>query len=166
MTAVSILRGAERGLIGAALLLSGVALSLAVLAGFWPVLARFVLFRSASWSEPFIQISLIWMTYFGLAAAIRSGSLIAVDLLVRIGTPTTRRLLRAVGAVATFALLAVLVWFGIELVMRTRFQTIAGLNIAASWAYLALPVGSAFSILALAAHLLDPPGADTAVLTD
>jgi TRAP-type C4-dicarboxylate transport system permease small subunit len=167
MTLAATLNRIERTIIVAALVTGCAALCLAVLAGTWQVIARFILFRSAAWSEPFIQISLIWMTYLGLGAAIRSGSLIAVDLLIRLGTPTTRRFIRAVGALATFLLLAVLFWFGIELVSRVRFQTIAGLNISASWAYLALPVGASVSMIALLAHLMDPAGRpDPDVRTD
>lgn len=166
-TVAKILRRVERSIITAALVLACVALVAAVLAGTYQVLARFILFQSAAWSEPFIQIALIWMTYLGLVAAIRRGSLIAVDLLLRVGTPTTGRFLRGVGALATFMLLAVLCWFGLELVSKVRYQTIAGLNISASWAYLALPIGAGFSILALIAHLLDPKnGSNETVHTD
>ena len=37
-----------------------------------------------------------------------------------------------------------------------RFQTLAGLEVPVSWAYAAIPVGAAISILAVLAHFFDP----------
>ncbi|MBB4124670.1 MULTISPECIES: TRAP transporter small permease [Martelella] len=162
----SVLLRIESAITKIALALGCVALALAFAAGTYQVIARFILLRSAAWTEPFIQITLIWMTYLALAAAIRAGSLIAVDMAMRLGNDLTRKLLRVAGTTAVFCLLSVLVWFGIELVTRVRFQNIAGLNISASWAYLALPVGSAFSMLALFAHLADPPPRDEQALSE
>lgn len=131
-------------------------LALACLVGFYQVIARFVLHAPASWSEPMIQTTLIWMAYVALAGAMRTGTLISVDLLLRVSTGRLQALVRAVSAVSILALLAILFWFGCVLVQRVQFQTIAGLGISASFAYAALPVGSVLSALALIAHLLDP----------
>jgi TRAP-type C4-dicarboxylate transport system permease small subunit len=152
---------AERNLTRAAVTLGCLALVVAISVGAWQVIARFVLFRSASWSEPLIQASLIWMTYLALCGAMRSGTLISVDVLLKASRGRARIALRLAGLVAIFALLAVLLWFGSILCWKIRFQNIAGLNISAAWVYAALPVGSLLSMLALAAHTVDPPS-DTA----
>ncbi len=131
-------------------------LALACLVGFYQVLTRFILHSPSSWSEPLIQTTLIWMVYVALAGAMRSGTLISVDLLVSVSTGRLLNVVRAIIHVSVFALLAVIFWFGCELVWRVRFQTIAGLGISASWAYAALPTGAVLSALALAAHALDP----------
>lgn len=142
----------------AAVVFGCLGLLLATAAGFYQVLARFVLFQPAAWSEPFIQTTLIWMTYVALAGAMRTGTLISVDLALTLSRGSFRKVLQAAGVVAVLGLLLVLLWFGAMLVWRVRFQTIAGLGISASWAYAALPVGSLLSILALIAHSLDRPG--------
>ncbi|MBO0906101.1 TRAP transporter small permease [Jiella sonneratiae] len=152
----SALKGVERAVTAAAVWAGSLMLVVAVLTGMWQVIARFVLFQTAAWSEPLIQTSLVWMAYLALAGAMRAGTLISVDVLLEVTRGPARRALRLAGAAAVFGLLAVLVWFGAELCWRVRFQTLAGLGIPASYAYAALPVGSAISILALAAHLLDP----------
>ena len=144
------------GLVTRAAVAAGTAgLALACLVGFYQVIARFVL-HAPAWSEPMIQTTLIWMAYIALAGAMRTGTLISVDLLLRISTGRMRRLVRAVSAVSILALLAILFWFGCVLVQRVQFQTIAGLGISASYAYAALPVGALLSALALVAHVLDP----------
>ena len=52
--------------------------------------------------------------------------------------------------------LGVLVWFGIDLAWRVRFQTFASMELSMAWAYAALPVGAALAIVAVLAHHLDP----------
>ena len=59
-------------------------------------------------------------------------------------------------SLATLGFLLIMVWQGIEIVQRVRFQTLAGLEISISWAYAAIPVGAAFALLAVAAHFVDP----------
>ena len=160
MIAVSTLREAflrVEGLITRVAVWLGTAgLALACLVGFYQVLARFVLHAPASWSEPLIQTTLIWMAYVALAGAMRTGTLISVDLLLKVSTGRLRALVRLVSTVSILALLAILFWFGCVLVQRVQFQTIAGLGISASYAYAALPVGAVLSALALVAHLIDP----------
>jgi TRAP-type C4-dicarboxylate transport system permease small subunit len=103
-----------------------------------------------------IRALLIWMAYLGLASAVRAGSLVSVDLLYRLVKGRNRRLLEAIIAIATFALLAILFWFGADLVWRVRFQNLAGLEIPISYAYAAIPTGALVSMLAVIAHFFDP----------
>jgi TRAP-type C4-dicarboxylate transport system permease small subunit len=147
---------AEARITQAAVAVGMCGLALACLVGFYQVLTRFVLHAPSSWSEPLIQTTLIWMVYVALAGAMRAGTLISVDLLVSVSTGRLRRLLGVVINSSVLGLLAILFWFGCELVWRVRFQTIAGLGMSASWAYAALPTGSLLSALALLARTLDP----------
>ncbi len=140
----------------AAVNLGTAGLAIAAVIGLYQVLARFVFHAPASWSEPLIQATLIWMTYITLAGAMRTGTLISVDLALSVSTGKLRRLLTAAISISVLALLFVLFWFGCILVWRVRSQTIAGIGLSASWVYAALPVGSVISSLALIAHVLDP----------
>lgn len=147
----------ERRFTQAAVAAGCVGLVLASLVGLYQVIARFILFEPAAWSEPLIQVTFIWMTYLAIAGAMRTGTLISVDVLrAAMSGSRFRRMLDVFIMLSTLSLLAVLLWFGCILVWRVRFQTIAGLDIAASWGYLALPLGSAVSMLALVAHFIDP----------
>lgn len=140
----------------AAVAFGSASLALAAVVGLFQVLARFVFHAPASWSEPLIQATLIWMTYVTLATAMRTGTLISVDLALSVSTGAMRRFIRVLIAISILGLLFVLFWFGCSLVWRVRFQTIAGLGISASWVYAALPAGSVLSAIALLAHVLDP----------
>lgn len=154
--AVAALLRAERLVTAAGLAAGCLAMAVAACVGLFQVVTRFVLQEPATWSEPMIRMLLIWMAYLGLAAAVRAGALVSVDLLYRLARGRARRLLEAAIAIATFALLAVLFWFGIDLVWRVRFQNLAGLEIPISYAYAAVPTGALVAMLAVAAHFFDP----------
>ncbi len=146
----------ESFLTKAAVAFATAGLALASLTGLYQIIARFVLHQSAVWSEPLIQMTLIWMTYLGLATAVRSGTLISVDWLLSLSKGRPQQVIRISILVCILTLLGFLTWFGISLAMRVKFQTIAGLGISTSWAYAALPFGAAISMLAAIAHVIDP----------
>ncbi len=133
------------------------ALGLAAVIGLYQVGTRFILEAPSDWSEVLTRFLIIWAVFLGLSATIRGGALLSVDLLYRTVARTRYlRILQAMISFATLSFLVVMVWQGIDIVQRIRFQTLAGLEISISWAYAAIPVGAAFAILAVAAHYLDP----------
>ena len=133
------------------------ALAVAALAGLFQIITRFVLQQPSDWTEVLTRTMIIWSVYLGLAAALRGGALLSVDLLYRIasGTPYLK-LLQALITGSTLLFLAVVVWFGWDVVHRVRFQNLAGLEISISWAYAAVPIGATFGILGVVANFLDP----------
>lgn len=132
-------------------------LAVVCLLGLWQVVARFVLSQPSTWTEEAMRRLLIWSVMFGVVAAIRRGALVSVDLMLRLSRGRWRGAVRGIVAAATLAFLLVLLWFGIDLVWRVRFQTFASLDaISMSWGYAAIPVGAALSIVATIGHALDP----------
>ena len=112
---------------------------------------------SSDWSEVLTRFLIIWSVFLGLSATIRGGALLSVDLLYRTVAGTRYlSLLRALIGLSTLGFLIVMLWQGITIVQRVRFQNLAGLEISISWAYAAIPVGAAFALLAVAAHFIDP----------
>ncbi|GAB4478048.1 MAG: TRAP transporter small permease [Burkholderiaceae bacterium] len=124
--------------------------------GLYQVLMRFVLNQPSPWTEELIGRLLIWMVMFGVAAAFRRGALVSVDVLLRLARGGLRRALRRLILAASLFFLGVIAWVGFDLAWRVRFQTFAALPISMTWAYLALPVGASFSMLAVIAHYFDP----------
>lgn len=131
-------------------------LAIVVLLGLYQVVTRFVLEQPSTWTEEFIRRLLIWMVMLGTVAAFRQGALVSVDLMLRLSHGAWRRVVRGVIAAVTIVFLLVLVVYGVDLAWRVRFQTFASVEISMAWGYLAIPVGAAFSILAVIAHLFDP----------
>jgi TRAP-type C4-dicarboxylate transport system permease small subunit len=124
--------------------------------GLYQVLMRFVFNQPSPWTEEVIGRVLIWTVTLGVVAAFRQGALVSVDVMLRWSRGRWRQAVRLVILVVTATFLMLLAWLGYDLAWRIRFQTFASMPISISWAYLALPVGATFSLLAVIANYLDP----------
>ena len=124
--------------------------------GLYQVLIRFVFNQPSSWTEEIIGRLLIWTVALGVVAAFRQGALVSVDVMLRWSRGRWRRAVRLIILIVTALFLGLLAWVGYDLAWRIRFQTFASIPISISWAYLALPVGATFSLLAVLAHYFDP----------
>lgn len=124
--------------------------------GLYQVLMRFVFNQPSPWTEEAIGRLLIWVVALGVVVAFRQGALVSVDLMLRASRGNWRQIVRLVILGASLFFLGMLAWVGFDLAWRIRYQTFAALPISISWAYLALPVGASFSMLAVLANYLDP----------
>lgn len=131
------------------------ALVVAVGAGAWQVLTRFVLGQPSIWSEALVRVSLIWMVLLGLSGAIRQGALVSIDVAHRLSSGMARRGLELLSLTSVALLMGVLFWFGWGMAQRVQFQEMAGLEISIAWGYAAIPVGALFAIVGALAHFLD-----------
>jgi TRAP-type C4-dicarboxylate transport system permease small subunit len=135
---------------------SALLLGVVAFLGLYQVLMRFAFNQPSPWTEELIGRLLIWMVMLGVAAAFRQGALVSVDVLLRMSRGGLRRAVRLAILGASLFFLGLIAWVGFDLAWRIRFQTFAALPISISWAYLALPVGASFSMLAVIAHYFDP----------
>lgn len=125
--------------------------------GLFQIVTRFVLEQPAEWTEILIRLSLIWMVFLGIPIAFRQGAMVSVDVLYRWSPPRLRRFLDWAVAIASLALIAIILWWGWDYAVRGRVQTMAGLeSLSMFWGYLALPVGALFCIPGIIGNLLDP----------
>ncbi|MGN6390429.1 MAG: TRAP transporter small permease [Burkholderiaceae bacterium] len=132
-------------------------LAIAATLGMVQVVMRFVLEQPSEWSEVLIRFSLVWMVFLGIPAAFRVGAMVSVDLMHRKSSPSFRRVLDGVIALASLALLATIVWFGWDYAQRAKVQTISGLeSFTMFWAYLPLPLGSLIAMFGVVGNFLDP----------
>ncbi len=123
----------------------------------YQVVTRFVFEAPAEWSEVSVRITLIWMVFLAVPMAFRQGSMVCVDLLYRKSNRRIRRVLDFLILVTSLILMGVILWYGADYTWRTRFQTISGLEaLTVLWAYVAMPVGSLFSLLAILGQWFDP----------
>jgi TRAP-type C4-dicarboxylate transport system permease small subunit len=140
-----------------ATLLACAMLVVAASLGMWQIITRFVIERPAEWTEVLIRFSLIWMVFLGIPHAFRVGAMVSVDVLYRWSGPRLRRGLDAAVAAAALLLMAVVIAVGWQYAQRGSVQTVIGLeDVSMFWAYLALPVGGVFSVLAIVGNYLDP----------
>jgi TRAP-type C4-dicarboxylate transport system permease small subunit len=147
----------ERFTSGLAMLAACAMLAIASALGVFQIVMRFVLEQPAEWSEILIRLSLIWMVFLGIPMAFRQGAMVSVDVLYRLCPPLGRRVLDWAVAIASLALILVILWWGWDYAVRGRVQSMAGLeSVSMFWGYLALPVGALFCILGIIGNLLDP----------
>ena len=146
----------ERRLTALIIVIACVLLGIASTLGLYQVLTRFIFGQPSTWSEIAIRLILIWMVMFGVVVAFREGAQISVDLMYRL-SGRYQRLLHLLITTVTILFLGVIIWYGIDIAWRTRFQEIGGMEfLPVSVGYAALPTGAFFAIIAAIANYLDP----------
>ena len=140
-----------------AMMLACLMLAVAAALGVFQIFTRFVLEQPAEWSEVLIRFSLIWMVFLGIPMAFRQGAMVSVDALYRAVPTGAKRVLDLVVALAALTLMLIVLWWGWDYAVRGRVQTMAGLeSLSMFWAYVAMPVGALFSVIAIVANYLEP----------
>jgi TRAP-type C4-dicarboxylate transport system permease small subunit len=107
------------------------------------VFGRYVLRISLTWPEELARYVLVWLMFFGVAAAAATRSQIVVDTLVELVSPRVRRVLEWIGALAGVVAVGVLVWTSQPLFGPASRSTSPATGIPSFWIYLAIPVGGA-----------------------
>ena len=105
-------------------------LVVAALAAFYQVITRFIFEQPSTWSEALTRTCLIWMVFLGITIAFRHGALVAIDLAYRSVSGRWQTMLQGFITLGSITLLGVILWFGIQMTWRVRFQTLAGLESA------------------------------------
>ena len=132
-------------------------LALSASLGMFQILMRFVLEQPAEWTEVLIRFSLIWMVFLGIPMAFRQGAMVSVDALYRAVPTHLKRILDAIVALAALTLMLIILWWGYDYAVRGSVQTMAGLeSLSMFWAYIAMPAGAVFAIIAIVANYIDP----------
>ncbi|NRB56416.1 MAG: TRAP transporter small permease [Salinicola sp.] len=120
----------------------------------YQVVTRFAFGDPSSWSEAAARTAIIWAVFLGVSATIRSGSMIAVDVVQSALPQRHARLLANLTRLLSLIFFSVLVVYGAMLVDRVSSQVLSSLNVSIGWAYAAIPVGSCFAVISLIAELV------------
>jgi TRAP-type C4-dicarboxylate transport system permease small subunit len=105
------------------------------------VFGRYILRMSLSWPEELARYVLVWLMFFGVAAAAASRSQIVVDTLLELVSPRVRRVLEAIATLAGLVAVALLVWTSRPLFGPASRSTSPATGIPSFWIYVAIPVG-------------------------
>jgi TRAP-type C4-dicarboxylate transport system permease small subunit len=147
----------ERRITSFAMTVACFMLAVAASLGLFQIITRFVLEKPAEWTEVLIRFSLIWMVFMGIPAAFRQGAMVSVDVVYRWSPPSIKRVLDWVVSAAALLLIGIIVWWGWDYTQRGSVQSVIGLEgVSMFWAYLAMPVGGIFCMVAIIGNLLDP----------
>jgi TRAP-type C4-dicarboxylate transport system permease small subunit len=107
------------------------------------VFGRYILQVSLSWPEELARYVLVWLMFFGVAAAAATRSQIVVDTILELVSPRARRVLEGIGALAGLVAVGLLVWTSQALFGPASRSTSPATGIPSFWIYLAIPVGGA-----------------------
>ncbi|MFN4167390.1 MAG: TRAP transporter small permease [Pannonibacter phragmitetus] len=129
-------------------------LVIATVMALYQVTTRFVFGTPSTWSEVAARSAIIWCVFLGAAGAIRSGSMISMEIVQR---SLPRRLglaLYQLAMLLSFVFFVILFWQGWNMTVRVMRQTLAALEISIAWVYAALPVGAVFACIAILGAML------------
>ncbi len=153
----ALLLSVERWTTSFSMLVACLMLALAASLGMLQIFTRFVLEVPLEWTEVIIRFSLIWMVFMGIPMAFRQGAMVSVDVLYRWSGARMKRFLDTMVALAALTLVCIIIWWGWDYAQRGKVQSMIGLeDVSMFWAYMALPVGAAFSVLSIVGNWLDP----------
>ncbi len=129
----------------------------AVAAGFYQVVARFILQSPADWSEAWTRAALIWTVMLGVSLAFRQGAMLSVEMLHSLLGARNKRWLEHIILIITVGFLGFMAWVGGQMTWRVRFQTMPSLEMSISWIYIAIPIGMTLAIIGVVAHWAQGP---------
>lgn len=123
--------------------LGALALAAVVLIVLIQVVGRYVLQLSLSWPEELARYVLVWLMFFGAAAAAARHQQIIVDTVTEMVPRPVRRVMQVIAAVAGLTAVAILVWTSRPLFGPASRSTSPATGIASFWIYVSLPIGGA-----------------------
>ncbi len=114
---------------------------------FTNVCLRYLTSESIEWAEEVARRLMIWLTFLGVGPVLRYGGHIAVDNLQDAMPTRLAMALRAAIAALLLAFFVFFLWYGVDYLERTQYQTTPSTQISFAWVYAALPVGAALTIV-------------------
>jgi TRAP-type C4-dicarboxylate transport system permease small subunit len=139
---------------GIALRLSIGFLILAAALALFQVITRFAFGAPSTWSEVITRSAMIWSVFLGVAVAFRHGAMISVDVIQNALPPRLGLWVFIFANCGSLVFFSVLLWQGYLMTLRVVPQNLAALDMSIAWVYAALPVGSAFILIAVVASMI------------
>ena len=110
--------------------------------------------KDLAWVIELCEFLMVWVTFFGAAAASRRGAHMAVTELVDLAPGAAQRWVDAAIQAVVLVTLGLLTWFGYGIVQASWGNVLTVLELSMAWQYMALPVGSALAIVFVADDLV------------
>jgi TRAP-type C4-dicarboxylate transport system permease small subunit len=114
---------------------------------FLQVVARYVFNQPPAWTEELARFSQVWIILLASSICVRKGSHLAVDYLGPALTPGARRVMSAfTGALIAIYSAVVLIW-GVRLVMIGWIQTSPAIQMNMGLVYLVFPIAGGLMVM-------------------
>lgn len=103
--------------------------------------------RDIAWTTEFCEMLMVWVTFLAAASAARRGAHMSITEFLDMLTEARRRWADAAIQVLVAGVLGMLIWYGAGIVRSSWDNILTVLDISMAWQYLALPVGSAATLV-------------------
>ena len=153
-------RGIVRWLVLGGGVLSGAGFTAMMLVMGYEVFARYVLGAPTYWALEVSTYLLVWATSLGLAYTLRCNAHVSVDLVVRMVSPATRRVLARIVMAVILVFAVVVVVYGTHDVlsaMRWNEVSLTPLAMPIAIPTAGIPAGAALLALQAGEFLIAPP---------
>ena len=114
---------------------------------FTNVVLRYTTSQSIEWAEEVARHMMIWLSFIGCGPVLRYGGHIAIENLQDSLPTPVAQWLRVVIALLITAFCIFCIWFGLQYMDRTQYQSTPATQISFAWIYLALPLGMAMTLV-------------------
>ena len=122
---------------------------------FGQVITRYFFNYTPHFGEELARYLFVWVVFLSLPLVARYGGHMAIETLTSRVHGATLKLLNIMADIFTIVFLCIMVWCGIEMVMRTSYQTSPAMMIPMSWVYSVIPFGCAVMLLFTIANFVN-----------
>ncbi|MFV0332518.1 MAG: TRAP transporter small permease [Tropicimonas sp.] len=117
------------------------------------IVLRYVFNAPLIWSEEFVRLLIVWITFIGASAVCYDGRHLNVDIFLKAAPPRLRTAMRVFNAVVSLFFLAVLGWHSITLVQIEMMQDMSALPLKIGHIRLAATVGCVLMAIGILARI-------------
>ena len=118
------------------------------------VVGRYFLHAPIRWSDEVAQFLFLWLAYLGALAALMGGRHYSFPNLIDLLPVKVRLAAKTASDVMVLAMLAILVWGGVQLVDLLHHQRSAAIDLPIYYVYAALPLVSFLMALVVAFQIV------------
>ncbi|MEZ5741264.1 MAG: TRAP transporter small permease [Burkholderiaceae bacterium] len=111
------------------------------------VVFRYGLDNALSWAEELSKYLMVWLTFLGAPVALRHFGHVSIDVLVKVLPARLQQLLYLIISVIICLTMAIVLWKGLGFAAQGARQVASSLNLSMVYLYIAVPIGSALTIL-------------------
>lgn len=122
---------------------------------FGQVITRYIFNYTPHFGEELARYLFVWVVFLSLPLVAKYGGHMAIETLTSRVHGATLKFLNILADFFTIAFLLIMVVCGIEMVMRTTYQTSPAMMIPMSWVYSVIPFGCAIMLIYVVANLIN-----------
>lgn len=122
---------------------------------FGQVITRYIFNYTPSFGEELARYLFVWVVFLSLPLVAKYGGHMAIETITSRVHGATLKFLNIMADLFTIIFLCIMVWCGIQMVIRTNYQTSPAMMIPMSWVYAVIPFGCAVMLLYVVMNLIN-----------